>query len=151
MEETTLQADVDVSDESSDVEDASTTYVPPAKKFRRKTSRDIRFIKEEMLSLRASIQRIVPACLKDQLTTVFRCCICRTVPIRPPIVVSSCCGNILGCKGCIDQLMTEDDSTELQCPLCRSTEFSASRLNGLDGVMSAFDSYSHITAREADD
>ena len=87
VEETTLQADVDVSDESSDVEDTSTTYVPPAKKFRRKTSRDIRSIKEEMSSLRASIQRIVPACLKDQLTTVFRCCI---MPISANQTSHSC-------------------------------------------------------------
>lgn len=147
VEKTTLQtaADVDVSDESSDVDDAKTTYAPLAKRFRRKASR----------------RDVIPKGIHSENHTCLferaddnKCCICHTVPIRPPIVVLSCCGNILGCKEIyIDQMTgaSEDDATELRYPLCRSTEFSASRLNSLDGLMTAFNGYNHIAAHKTDD
>ena len=89
----------------------------------------------------------MPDSLKDQMSSTFRCCICQVIPIRPLVVVSNCCGNILGCKECTEQLnaTSQDEEDEPSCLLCGNRELSTRRLNGLDGFLTAVSGYLHNT------
>jgi len=60
----------------------------------------------------------LPPGLYLQLLDTFKCRICHTSPIRPPVIFTRCCKNILGCNLCVDTWFTGDDGRQKSCPLC---------------------------------
>ena len=69
--------------------------------------------------VRANQEEVVQALQKLDLTedikTVFKCMVCHGVT-EPPVVVGTCCRQILGCKACFDRWAEEN----ITCPHCRS-------------------------------
>ena len=71
--------------------------------------------------------------IRVSITATFRCKICHTTPLRPPIVVAKCCSNILGCQRCVDIWFTQGNRTNRTCPLCNNGSKSETFiLKGLD-------------------
>jgi hypothetical protein len=56
--------------------------------------------------------------IRVSITSTFRCKICHTTPLRPPIVVGKCCSNILGCQRCVDIWFSQGTRATRSCPLC---------------------------------
>ena len=52
------------------------------------------------------------------LKQAFQCKICFLTPLKPPMIVTRCCKNVLGCKNCADTYYDEDIMSKV-CPLCR--------------------------------
>ena len=62
---------------------------------------DVEIIKgsmKDMISLTKNTP--LPVALKHILRDNFKCSICHSVPIRPPVIVTKCCKTILGCEVC---------------------------------------------------
>ena len=69
--------------------------------------------------------------LKNKVAEHLECKICKCVPpSSATVVVTSCCNQYFGCKSCYERAV----SSEVSCPLCRSTEVSAIPLKGFDGL-----------------
>ncbi|XP_062381043.1 uncharacterized protein LOC134069174 [Sardina pilchardus] len=79
-------------------------------------------LQEEVHNLAADAT--VSQCLKE----VFICKICTNMPTTV-VVVAACCGQILGCGGCIQTYLEENDD----CMLCKSPTFG-NKLVFLRGV-----------------
>ena len=76
----------------------------------------------------------LPPGLYLQLRKTFKCQICHSSPIKPPVIFTRCCKNILGCDVCVDRWYGGEDGRAKTSPLCRSERgFSEiGRLHGLD-------------------
>jgi hypothetical protein len=62
-------------------------------------ARDIKTLKSDVASLfEVSRRTRVPMGLKKMLIDTFRCTICQSTPMTPPIIFSKCCKSIIGCK-----------------------------------------------------
>ena len=57
----------------------------------------------------------VPIALIRTMQETFKCRICLSVPIKPPILVSKCCKVILGCESCINQWYSGPEALTKQC------------------------------------
>ena len=68
-----------------------------------------------------------------QLVDTFKCHVCYISPIKPPVIVTCWCKNILGCEACIDMWYSGDEARVKTCLLCRS-ERAYSETNRLHGV-----------------
>lgn len=62
----------------------------------------------------------LPLGLKKVLVETFRCLICSTLPIKPPIIVAKCCKHILGCQACVDKWFSGSEGLQKCCPYCRT-------------------------------
>lgn len=49
----------------------------------------------------------LPPGLYVKLRETFKCHICHSTPINPPVIITRCCKSILGCEGCVDIGMLE--------------------------------------------
>ena len=97
---------------------------------------------KEISSLRLEISQVLqltkgmklPPGLYIQLKQTFKCKICHTSPICPPVIYTRCCKNILGSETCVDCWYNGNEGRTRNCPLCRSERSlpETSRLNGLD-------------------
>jgi len=125
--------DASVEAESSDEE------ISPRSAKRIKT--ELKEAKEELARVTTILQTAIPNSIQQHLRGVIRCCICQTVPIRPPIIVSRCCMSVIGCEQCIQQLIESRDNPAF--PLCREASFSTMtiRLLGFDAFITAVRSY----------
>ena len=84
---------------------------------------------KEMISDLANQMPVYNA-LKHKVSEHLECKICKCVPLSSAtVVVTSCCNQYFGCKSCYERAV----SSEVSCPLCRSTEVSAIPLKGFDG------------------
>ena len=79
----------------------------------------------------------LPPGLYAQLKDTFKCRICHSTPMSPPIIFSRCCRSILGCDVCVDRWYAGEDGRLKTCPLCRAERaFSETgRLHGLDDFL----------------
>lgn len=59
----------------------------------------------------------------------FTCGICQQV-IKPPAILASCCGQIIGCDACIKEMKA--NNWNKRCPLCRKLSPELRPINGLD-------------------
>lgn len=50
----------------------------------------------------------------------MKCTICMAVPIKPPIIITKCCKNMLGCEACVNTWFSGPDALTKPCPLCKS-------------------------------
>ena len=62
----------------------------------------------------------VPLGFKRVIKDTFKCMICHCVPIKPPVIVTKCCKQLLGCQDCVSTWFSGDDALTKSCPLCRS-------------------------------
>lgn len=62
----------------------------------------------------------LPIGLKCALQENFKCKICHSLPMQPPIVVAKCCKSILGCESCANSWYSGPDAMVKTCPLCRA-------------------------------
>ena len=49
----------------------------------------------------------------------FKCRICLTSPLNPPVVITKCCRVILGCERCVNGWFVGQDALTKGCPSCR--------------------------------
>ena len=88
----------------------------------------------------APTQPALPPELHRHLTDLYKCNICRELPITPPVIFSMCCGQILGCRACVDTVV----ATRNSCPLCREDglgENSCVVRGGMDDFMNSIRPY----------
>ena len=69
----------------------------------------------------------------------LECIIYKDCPPTPPIMVSSCCKAIIGCKPCVVRWYGSQDVLERNCPRCstRGAIASTFQLTGLDNLLTA--------------
>ncbi len=60
----------------------------------------------------------IPLGLQRVLMDTIKCTICMAVPIRPPIIITKCCKNMLGCETCTNKWFSGPDALIKPCPLC---------------------------------
>ena len=59
----------------------------------------------------------IPIGLKKSIKDHFKCIICLTSPLNPPVVVTKCCKIILGCEACVNTWFMEEDALTKGCLL----------------------------------
>ena len=52
----------------------------------------------------------IPMGFKCILRETFKCHVCHTAPINPPVIVTKCCKMILGCESCINSWYNGEDA-----------------------------------------
>lgn len=75
--------------------------------------------------------------LKRILRETFKCRVCHTVPINPPVIVTKCYKTILGCESCINSWYSGEDALTKTCPSCRAARGynETMLLRGLDDFL----------------
>ena len=124
--------------------DSEDSFVPARKKHRshhnvcNEVASNMREIKNDLRSLfQISKSMKLPPGLHKQLQDSFKCNICCTSPIKPPVIFSRCCKRLLGCQECADRWFGGDEGVTRSCPLCRSERAFADTciLKGLDDFL----------------
>ena len=80
---------------------------------------DVSAIREtitEMMTLTADCS--MPLGLKRVVNDTFKCYICHVIPVKPPIIVTKCCKNMLGCQECVNTWYSGPDAMLKTCPIC---------------------------------
>ena len=79
----------------------------------------------------------LPLGIHKLLQDAFKCNICCSSPIKPPVIFSRCCKRLLGCQECVDRWFGGDDGVTRSCPLCRREQAYADTciLKGLDDLL----------------
>ena len=99
-------------------------FEPRSKKARKEDKLDM--VLDEVQGVKASLVEMmaltqdskVPMGLKRIIRDTFKCRICHTVPIKPPVIVTKCCKNILGCESCINKWYSGSEALIKPCPAC---------------------------------
>lgn len=132
---------INISSSSSDEE-----FVAPSVKIRR-TAEYVKLsnISSELREVKDSIDKIfevtsnmrVPIGLKSVLYDTFKCSICQSTPMVPPVIFAKCCKSILGCQSCVDTWYRGPEGQTRTCPRCRSDRayVKTCRINGLDDFL----------------
>ncbi|KAL9952759.1 hypothetical protein ACROYT_G040054 [Oculina patagonica] len=95
---------------------------------------------EDKLNANFFIVRAVQNAIVKEILDCFECIICKET-IQPPVVVSTCCDSVIGCKGCI-QIWTTNNSG---CPKCRNeVDFVAIELKGFDILTKLNNGFSRV-------
>lgn len=87
--------------DSSDDEE----FLPPKGKKGR-YEKVLQSVKDELVSLKDTVadvisltpQSFLPLGIRRVIRDTFKCQICHSIPANPPIIVTKCCKNILGCQ-----------------------------------------------------
>ena len=96
-----------------------------------KIDKGLQDVQVAMWTRKCPMKMIEP--LRVSITATFRCKICHTTPLRPPVIVAKCCNNILGCQRCVDIWYSQDGRSPRACPLCNKGGKSETLiLKGLD-------------------
>ena len=119
-------------------------FEPRSKKARKEAKLDM--VLDEVQGVKASLVEMmaltqdskVPMGLKRIIRDTFKCRICHTVPIKPPVIVTKCCKNILGCESCINKWYSGSEALIKPCPACRAERGynETMLLRGLDDFLS---------------
>ena len=104
-------------------------------------------IKEELGAIRQDLRCLfeidsrmkVPVALYRQLCGTFKCVVCHSAPIEPPVIFGRCCKAILGCQSCIDTWFQGEEGMTKQCPRCGSERAlpETMHIHGLDDFLRA--------------
>ena len=110
---------------------------------------EVRSVKEtvlDMMSLGSSTT--LPLGLKRLFRDTFKCHICQSVP-RPPVIITKCCKQILGCQDCVNTWYSGPQATTKTCPMCRADRgcYETMILRGLSDLM---DSLGRLCGSEDD-
>ena len=81
----------------------------------------------------------IPVALQSLLMDSFKCQICQTAPICPPVIFAHCCKSIIGCETCVDTSYRGEDGISRNCPrfLTERALPETMRLHGLDDFLKA--------------
>lgn len=95
----------------------------------------------------------LPFGLSKHLQQTFKCHICCSSPIKPPVIFSRCCKQLLGCQLCVDQWYGGEEGVTCSCPLCRSERAYADTcvLKGLDEFLTSVRPLINCTSNEDSD
>jgi len=91
-------------------------------KMLRRLSNEMASMKDtvmEFMSLTKDTECDLPMGFRKLLKDTFKCNICQCCPITPPVIVTKCCKNILGCQVCVDTWYSGEDAVTKTCPICR--------------------------------
>lgn len=79
----------------------------------------------------------LPLGLQKALQEAFECSICKTSPVRPPVIVCTSCESILGCSDCINKWYSGSEALTKTCPKCRAERGykSIMILKGMDSLL----------------
>jgi len=128
-----LQSELISNDTTSSDDDYVATPAKRSKRNHKRLREQITSLQTDLQEMKSSMNNSLPSRLQQEILDTFKCCICQAAPIvRPPIMVAKCCGSIVGCQDCFNELRREDSQS---CPLCRGNNFDCIRLNGLDGFL----------------
>lgn len=116
---------IDVPDFSDDDLDRDE---PSKKRSRRCDDRMLQRLSDEVASIRDIMADVIsltadtnlPIGLRRLLRDTFKCQICHAVPARPPVIVTKCCKNILGCQDCANTWYSGPEAMTRTCPMCRA-------------------------------
>ena len=123
---------------------------------------DNMYLQQKLDSIDSKVSKILeinpnlplPLGLSTILLDSLRCHICKSSPIVPPPIFTSCCRRILGCQGCVDSWYRMDDpiDTMKKCPLCRGERGYANTftLLGLDDLLKYVSKAMRVTPDPAD-
>lgn len=116
---------IDTSDDESDVGgggmSGSTRKKAKLDNTLEAIGQDVSVIREtitEMMTLTADCS--MPLGLKWVVNDTFKCYICHVIPVKPPIIVTKCCKNMLGCQECVNTWYSGPDAMLKTCPICRA-------------------------------
>ena len=112
---------------------------------------EVQEIRKDLQSLfQVTKQMKLPPGLYRHLNDTFKCHICRSSPIKPPVIFSRCCKRILGCQECVDRWYRGEQGVMKSCPLCRGERAYAetTTLKGLDDFLLAISSLLESTSHE---
>lgn len=101
-------------------------------------STDVREVKSSLAKIFTVTNSMsVPVGLRVTLYDTFKCSICQSTPMVPPIIFAKCCKSILGCQSCVDTWYRGDEGQSRTCPKCRSDRayVETCKLNGLDDFL----------------
>ena len=115
---------------------------------------DIKEIREELSKvflLTSAMQ--VPIALRRLLYDTFRCGICRSTPMKPPIIFARCCKSIIGCQSCVDTWYRGEEGQQHTCPNCRESRayVETCKINGLDDFLTAIAPVLEVDSTDRDD
>ena len=113
---------IDTSDDESDVGGSSMSgstrnKKPKLDKMVEAIGHDVSAIRETMADMITIGNCNLP--LKRVVHDTFKCYICHSVPVKPPIIITKCCENMLGCQECVNTWYAGPDATVKTCPICR--------------------------------
>ncbi len=132
---------------SSNSDDSDDNQFISLGKKRRKAEKFVKLncILSELSSLRESVEKVfsltpnmkIPVGLQTILYETFKCAICQSTPIQPPIIFAKCCKSILGCERCVDTWYEGSSGQSRSCPKCRAERafVETCRLNGMDDFL----------------
>ena len=139
---------IDTSDDESDVGgggmSGSTRKKAKLDNTLEAIGQDVSVIREtitEMMTLTADCS--MPLGLKRVVNDTFKCYICHVIPVKPPIIVTKCCKNMLGCQECVNTWYSGPDAMLKTCPICRA-ERGCNETMGLRGLTEFLESIRKI-------
>ena len=100
--------------------------------------KEIKAVRKDLEGLfRLSRGMKLPPGLHRQLCDTFRCQICQSAPIKPPVVFTRCCKRFVGCQVCVDKWYLGEQGMGRSCPLCHCERAYAetTALRGLDDFL----------------
>lgn len=79
----------------------------------------------------------IPLPLMKLTKDAFKCSVCLSFPITPPVIATTCCETIIGCSKCINNWYSGDDGLDKSCPKCRGQRGYAHtfQLKGIDDFL----------------
>ena len=79
----------------------------------------------------------IPVGLHKILHDTFRCCICQSSPMTPPVIFARCCKSLIGCSACADAWYGGEEGVVRTCPKCRSERAFADTMvfRGMDDLI----------------
>lgn len=80
-------------------------------------------ISEDVVDLKGNTLQV------RELIRHIECKVCKDIPTNPP-VLSTCCGQLIGCKSCFDRCLLNVGS----CPMCRSSDPVCINVNGFEAL-----------------
>ena len=110
----------------SDSSDDDVERDQPCRKKSKSGEKTLERICDELASIRDMVTDMMtltsdlPIGLRRVLHDTFKRQICHGVPVKPPMIVTKCCKNILGCQACVDTWYSGTEAMAKTCPICRA-------------------------------
>ena len=101
-------------------------------------SNDVKQVKESVSKIfKLTTNMAIPLGLRQLLHDTFKCSICQSTPMVPPVIFAKCCKSVLGCQECMDTWYRGEQGQMRTCPKCRSDRayVETCKLNGLDDFL----------------
>ena len=116
-------------------------------RMKRKRSTEASLLSSEFIQMKESLDKVflltssmtIPIGLKNILYETFKCSICQSTPMVPPIIFAKCCKCILGCQTCVDTWYRGEEGQTRTCPKCRSDRayVETCKMHGIDDFLIA--------------